>query len=104
MTKLDSLEIPDGIYEEQEGHELVRFWISSGVDHVTLNVGLFDRDQEPEIWGSIAADIVKHAVRGMLQDDDTRDEKVLFAQIERAFSARFKENVVLEGQLRGDQQ
>lgn len=104
MTKLDALDIPDGIYEEQEGHELVRFWISSGVDHLSLNIGLFDRDQEPGVWGSVAADIVKHAVRGMMQDDPTRNEMDLYAEIERAFACRLKEKTKFPGQLRGETQ
>ena len=102
MTKLDPLDIPDGIYEEQEGRELVRFWISDGVDHVSLKVGLFERDNEPSIWGSVAADIAKHAVRGMVQDDPTRDEQLLYAQIEQAFLERLKEKANFQGQLRGN--
>ncbi|WP_425408878.1 DUF5076 domain-containing protein [Hyphococcus sp.] len=102
MAKLDSLDLPDGIHEEQEGHELVRFWISSGVDHVSLNIGLFDNDKEPSVWGTVAADIAKHAVRAMLQDDPTRDEATLYAEIERAFSKRLKAKANFEGQLRGE--
>ena len=102
MTKLHPLDLPEGIHEEQEGHELVRFWVSSGVDHVTLNIGLFDSQSEPGIWGTVAADIVKHAVRGMMQDDPSRDERVVYAQIERAFAERLREQTNLEGQLSGD--
>lgn len=102
MTKLDPLDIPEGIYEEQEGHELVRFWVSSGVDHVALNIGLFERDNEPFVWGSVAADIAKHAVRGMMQDDPTQDEQTLYAQIEHAFISRLKEQTNFEGQIKGD--
>jgi len=101
MTKLDELEIPSGVFEENEGHELVRFWISSGVDHVSLNIGLFDVEKEPDVWGSVAADIAKHAVNAMLQDDPTRDKNALYAAIERAFSSRLREQVDFSGQLGG---
>ncbi len=102
MTKLDELEIPSGVFEENEGHELVRFWISSGVDHVSLNIGLFDNEKEPSVWGSVAADIVKHAVNAMRQDDPTRDEEALYAAIEQAFSMRLREQTSFSGQLRGE--
>lgn len=102
MPKLDELNIPAGVFEEDEGHELVRFWISSGVDHVSLNIGLFDSSIEPGVWGSVAADIAKHAVNAMMQDEPTRDEAVLYAEIERAFIDRLKEQTKFEGQLKGN--
>jgi hypothetical protein len=102
MTKLNELEIPLGVFEEDEGFELVRFWISSGVDHVSLKIGLFDTEREPHEWGSVAADIAKHAVRAMLQDDPTRDEAALCATIEQAFAARLRQQTNFSGQLRGE--
>lgn len=102
MTKLHELEIPSGVYEEGEAHELVRFWVGGGTDHVTLNISLFDGEKEPSVWGSVAADIVKHAVNGMLQDDPTRDSNALFAEIERSFVARLKEQTNFTGQLGGN--
>ncbi|MEO1242175.1 MAG: DUF5076 domain-containing protein [Pseudomonadota bacterium] len=102
MPRLDELNIPTGVFEENEGHELVRFWISSGVDHVSLNIGLFDSDEEPSVWGSVAADIAKHAVKAMMQDEPTRNEAALYAEIERAFIGRLKEQTKFEGQLKGD--
>jgi len=100
MPKLDELDIPSGVFEEDEGHELVRFWISSGVDHVSLNIGLFDNEKEPSVWGSVAADIAKHAVNAMLQDDPARDKVALYAEIERAFVERLKAQTNFEGELK----
>lgn len=101
MPNLRELDNPEGVLEEDEGRELVRFWISSGVDHVSLHIGLFDNDEEPTIWGSVAADIARHAVKAMLQDDPSRDEVALYAEIERAFAERLKEKVNFEGRLSG---
>ncbi|MEL6370151.1 MAG: DUF5076 domain-containing protein [Pseudomonadota bacterium] len=102
MTKLHELEIPDGVIDEEEASEFVRFWIGGGEDHVTLNIGAFDSEQEASSWGMIAADIVKHALRGMCQDDPTRDPEKLLAEIEKAFHDRLNETTNVAGQLRGD--
>lgn len=105
MPYLHELGLPDELFEEEErGHELVRFWICDGRDHVVLKVGLFDNDKEPAVWGSVAADIARHAVNAMMQDDPARDAAALYAEIERAFAARLKAQTNLEGQLKSDLQ
>lgn len=101
MTELHQLDIPDGVLEEEVGHEFVRFWVAGGVDHVSLYLGQFRPETEATDWGTIAADIVKHAIRGMLQQDPTRDEVALFAEIERAFLQRLEEQTNIMGQIKG---
>lgn len=102
MTKLHELDIPDSLVDEEEAIEFVRFWIGGGEDHVTLNIGAFDPENEAASWGMIAADIVKHAIRGMCQDDPSRSPETLLAEIEAAFNGRLRDTVDLTGQLCGD--
>lgn len=102
MADIQELDIPDGIDLNADAHELVRFWVSEGQDHVSLCIGLFEADDEPNVWGSIAADIMRHAVNGMVQEDPGRNAEALLAEIERAFATRLKETTDYTGQLSGD--
>jgi hypothetical protein len=101
---MKELSIPPGVEGDAGAVELIRFWISGGADHVNLNVGLFAADDEPTFWGSIIADIAKHAVNAMMQEDPSRDEQVLLAQIESGFAQRLAQTVNFTGQLSGRRQ
>jgi hypothetical protein len=107
-VKLDELVIPTSIFDDEEdiADEFVRFWICNGNDHVTLRIGsLGPPEDEPVQWGHIAADIARHAVRGMLQDDPTRGTaEQLFAEIERGFRERLLKDLNFTGQLQGSKQ
>ncbi|MEL6113265.1 MAG: DUF5076 domain-containing protein [Pseudomonadota bacterium] len=102
MTVIEELSIPEGISGEDGGHELVRFWVCDGDDHVSLRIGLFDDDEEPAVWGNVAADIMKHVVNALVQTDPRRDPDVMFAEIERAFAQRLKETTDFSGQFSGE--
>lgn len=97
------LEIPSGVGVEDNPIEMVRFWISAGEDHVSLKIGTcVPSENEPEMWGSIIADIAKHAVRGMRQDNPNLcSEDELLARIESGFRERLSQDPDLSGQLKG---
>lgn len=97
------LEIPDGVHSDGNAQEYVRFWVCDSTDHVTLNIGGFvDNEKEPELWGSILADIAWHAINGMQQDDQSRGSKLkMLAQIEFAFAQRMQSKRNLTGQIKG---
>ena len=101
---MKQLEVPSGAQGQDAAVEMIRFWINGGQDHVSINTGMFATADEPACWGMIAADIVKHAVLGMLEDDPSRDVKSLFAQMDNAFAKRFAENVKVSGQIKGGSQ
>ena len=103
---MKELDIPFDVAAEEtsEAVEMVRFWIAKGGDHVALNIGMFDAAKEPGCWGMIAADIIKHAVRGMRRNDPGRDEKTMLAQVEKAFVERLAYNANLTGQIGGRSQ
>lgn len=105
---LEELEIPDSIFGdgETEGTEFVRFWICAGKDHVVLRIGsLQPPNAEPRQWGYIMADIARHAVRGMQQDDPSRGSpEQMFAEIEHGFRERFGQHLSFTGQIQVDKQ
>jgi hypothetical protein len=102
------LDIPDSVFQDQEpkGVEFVHFWVCDGNDHVALNIGSFQPpEDEPRQWGYIMADIARHAVRGMEQDDPSRGTSAeIFAEIERGFRERLEKDLDFSGQLRGNKQ
>lgn len=102
MAKLTELDLPEGIESGEDPVEFVRFWIAGNEDYVTLNIGAFDPEHEASSWGMIAADIVKHAMRGICQHDASRDKEALLAEIEAAFYGRLRDTVKISGQLRGE--
>ena len=99
MPKYSELDIPSTlIAEESEGFEIVRFWIGKGNDYVSLHL-VNDQNGHVDVavWGRIAADIVKHAVRALLQDDPSRNQSDLLAEIESAFLTRLKAETQFDG-------
>jgi hypothetical protein len=106
-TELHELDIPDGVFEaEGPAIEFVRFWVAGGEDHVTLKIGSFDSTEEAGNWGMVLADLAKHAVRGMQQDDPSRGTpEQMLAEIQKAFFARLEHTSAnLTGQLKVDKQ
>ena len=102
MANLAELDLPEGVENGEDPKEFIRFWIAGNEDYVTLNIGAFDKEHEAASWGMIAADIIKHAMRGMCQDDPSREQQALLAEIEPAFYGRLRETVKISGQLRGE--
>ena len=71
---------------------------------MSLNIGLFNPEDEPRIWGSIIADIARHAVVAMMQDDPERSRDALFAAIEAGFAERLQEAATYTGRFVGRKQ
>lgn len=88
---MNYLEIPQEVLGREDARELVRFWISDGDDYVTLCVDLFG-DREAEVWGSVAADLLKHALLGMELAAPGLDRKAAEERMLKAFQARLGEH------------
>jgi hypothetical protein len=97
------LDIPEGVDPEHNPSELIRFWVSGGIDHVSLRFGTFEpAEDEPRMWGWILADIAKHLVRALRQDDPSRGSvEELISQIEAGFGERTSQNPDLLGRIVG---
>ncbi|MEM9939159.1 MAG: DUF5076 domain-containing protein [Pseudomonadota bacterium] len=100
---MKELDVPPEVMLDNDAIEFVRFWVANNEDHVSLFIGAFDPpEDEPRMWGYIMADVAKHAVRGMMQDDPGRGTpEELMAQIEAGFFERLKQNPDLSGMLKG---
>ncbi|MEY2884772.1 MAG: hypothetical protein RL490_2496 [Pseudomonadota bacterium] len=100
---LDELLIPPGVYLDGNPTEFVRFWVCDKEDHVSLKIGLFEpKEREPEVWGTVIADICKHAARALMQDDPAHgDFNTIVARIENGFRNRLMKTTNFSGQLQG---
>ena len=99
---MDERSIPPEVLGQDGAHEMIRFWVKDGEHHVSLNIGLFEPEDEAHIWGCMLADIAIHAVRGMQQDrPDIGDEPTVLAQIEAGFYDRLGDRPGASGQLQG---
>ena len=101
---MKELDIPAGADGEDGAVEMIRFWLANGQDHVALNVGMFAKAEEPGCWGMIAADIVKHAIRVMLEKDPSRERLTLIGEVTDAFHQRMAHNVKNDDTLSGRSQ
>lgn len=81
------LEIPVEVLDRPDARELVRFWVCGGEDYVALLTDLFG-EKEPEVWGSIAADLLKHAIIAMKLADQSREAIELRDRMVDAFHRR----------------
>ena len=99
---LGELNIPDGVHLDGDAIEFIRFWVCDNEEHVTLRIGSAPVEDEPEIWGSIIADICKHAANGLIQDNPEHGSvETVIARIETGFRTRLMETPSLRGQLQG---
>jgi hypothetical protein len=73
----DPKESPDG-----EGLEILRAWIQDDTLHCSLLAGAFN---DPGIWGTVLADLARHAAEAMCQDEGIDPTEAL-ARIREAFS------------------
>lgn len=80
--------------------EMARLWIDGdeGVSHISLNYGLFD-DAELSVWGSLAADMIAHAVNAYLQDGGEAMSEEAFALVEKGLRERLAKNPTLKGRF-----
>jgi hypothetical protein len=81
------LEIPAEVLDRADARELMRFWVCEGQDFVALHTDLFGQ-KEPEVWGTIAADVLKHAIIALKLSDDTRDPIAIRDRMIEAFHER----------------
>lgn len=100
---MKDLEIPPEAAEGEEAYEMIRFWIVDGEDVVQMLVGAMG-DEEPKAWGSILADIARHAINAMGQQNPALDAQTLRAQIEQGFRERMDQRIAVTGSLRGMRQ
>ena len=100
---MNELEIPEAVVEAEEAFELLRFWVVNGEDTVALHVGAMG-DDEPKMWGYILADIARHSINALGQNDPSLAVDDLRAQIEQGFHERMEQRIGVSGSLGGRMQ
>jgi hypothetical protein len=88
-TGLQPLAPPHTVEEAGEGVELVRFWVSGGVEHVALNVGAMGETEQDQ-WGMILADLSVHVIKGLQRLDPALRADDARARIEAAYRRRLE--------------
>lgn len=103
-TNHTALNKPKSISETADAQEMIRFWLSENVDHVSLMVGAVDdADKEPPMWGFILADIAKHITQAIRQTNpDGPDATAIMTQIMDGFAERIKHAPILSGTVAKD--
>lgn len=97
---MNELDLPPEIFEAEEAFELLRFWAVDGEDVVQLYVGSMG-EEEPKMWGFILADIARHAINALGQNDPSLDAETLRARIEQGFRERMEQRIGVSGQIGG---
>lgn len=99
--QLDELDPPLAALDDSEASEIIRFWVAHGEDHVQLRIGaLGPLEREPEIWGSIIADICKHTVMALeMADHHHGSKEEIMARLMNGFRDRISQSPNLSGQI-----
>jgi len=93
---------PPDLDEAKNPIEMAQIWITpdEGDSYISLNYGIFG-DQELKVWGSLAADMIAHAVRAHILDGNDISPDEAFVVIERAFREQLSSNPTLKGHFPG---
>ena len=93
------LAVPPSLPTDADAQEMIRFWIAGGTDYTSLHIGGAGKPgAEAPMWGFILADIAKHVVTAMRQQDpDGPSAQELMEQILGGLSERLKHSPHLQG-------
>jgi Domain of unknown function (DUF5076) len=98
MKTLEELDLPEDVVKADEAFEMLRFWIADQEDAVPMLVGT-NGGNEPEMWGSILADISRHCVRAICAEMPDIDESEARARIEASYISRLKDKDSTSGSI-----
>lgn len=98
MSDYMQLEAPHGLADCERAQELLRFWIGDNDDYVSLRVGVMG-EQEPEQWGYVLADIARHIVNAVHQDQPSLRAEEILSRMQDGFEHRMSMKPSLAGKL-----
>jgi hypothetical protein len=81
MSQKDQLAIPDAARKDARSFELLRVWVASEDQHVSLRAGVW---KEPGPWGTVLADLAGHIANAISETEGISREDAL-DEIEAAF-------------------
>lgn len=99
MTKMNELVLPVGEHEHgPKVFEMARIWIdgNEAESRISLNFGIF-ADRELEVWGSLASDLMVHAVNAYRHNGGKLTTAEAMAVVEKGFRARLADDSTFDG-------
>lgn len=69
----DSLPVPESAFSNSDSKEVIRAWVASNGLHCSLRVGQW----EPQIWGMVFSDILRHVVASEVEENGTNPKVVV---------------------------
>lgn len=98
MTDYMALNAPHNISECERAQELLRFWIGDGADYVALRVGVMG-EEEPEQWGYVLADLARHIINAVHQDQPDISAESILTRMQDGFERRMEGKPSIAGKL-----
>jgi hypothetical protein len=83
MSQHDQLVVPAAANDDSQSFELLRVWITSKNQHVSLRSGVW---KDPGAWGLMLADLARH-VANAYQQSDGLDRRQTLLRIRALFDA-----------------
>jgi len=83
MSGHNELQIPDTAKHDPNSFELLRVWVASKGQHVSLRVGAW---QDPAAWGIMLCDLIQH-IANAYQQDQGLDKKATLRRIMEGMNA-----------------
>jgi hypothetical protein len=98
MADRDQLLIPDAAKTDPKSFELLRVWVASTGQHLSLRAGVW---KDPAAWGLVLADLARHVANSYEQDAGIERLKAL-QRIKAALDAEWASPTdEASGQIRG---
>ena len=81
MSQQDALQVPEAAIQDAKSFELLRLWVASQDQHVSLRVGVW---KDPAAWGVVLADLARHVANAYAQNASMDRDDVL-ERVQAAF-------------------
>ena len=74
MTETNNLIVPDAAKRDPGSFEILRVWVASQAQHVSLRTGVWE---DPFAWGIVLADLARHVANAYSQTKGADQEGTL---------------------------
>ena len=81
------LEIPTAAAQDPASFELLRVWVASQAQQITLRPGIW---QDPSAWGVMLADLARSIVQVHAENDENLDTEVFLAAVLEGFDTEIE--------------
>lgn len=85
MNQNKQLTIPSSITQDPNSFEILRVWVATNGQHVSLRSGIWE---DPAAWGIMLADLARH-VANAYRENNGFDESKTLQRIKAGFEAEY---------------